>query len=341
MTRQILISLLLLLPFTAHAADWMARLDGHTRVCRLLIPGTHDAATGEGFVPSDTLVGGIIAQTQDMTIAQQWQAGVRAFDLRPAVRTDADGTESLHLYHGEFATTRSFDSVLQQLADSVTAHPSEFAVIVMRHESSPSRHEDNWAQLMQQSLRKQGSVLAAFRPDLTVDDLRGHILLISRNTYADVPRGGYAGGWCHTKRLADQTKAWIKGQTPADSARLMVQDFYDTSLPGGVGDKCKAIKAMFKKKKSTDREAPDATVWCINHASGYSLTVSGVTAEPLSLSRGYRDNAAHTNAFVLKCLRSMPSLSGIVLMDYAATDRSCGFDVMGKTLVERLIEHNF
>lgn len=338
MTRHIILSLLLLLPFTVGAADWMARLSPDTRVCRLLIPGTHDAATGDGFMPADTVFGRTIAQTQEKSIAGQWQAGIRAFDLRPAVRTETDGSESLHLYHGEFATTRSFGSVMRQIADSVTAHPTEFAIIIMRHESSPSRHEARWAELMRQSLDSLGGVLADFRPDLTVADLRGRILVISRDSYGDVPRGGYAGGWSHSRRIADQTGAWIKGADPSVSARLMVQDFYDTSLPGGAKHKRTAIKAMFSKKQSTDLASPDACVWMINHASGYSLTISGIADEPVSLSQGYRDNAAHTNAFILRSLRSADRLSGIVLMDFAATDLSGGYDVMGKTLVEAMIE---
>ena len=118
----------------------------------------------------------------------------------------------------------------------------------------------------------------------------------------------------------------------------MVQDFYDTSLPGGAKHKRAAIKTMFSKKQSTDFADPDACVWMINHASGYSLTISGIADEPVSLSQGYRDNAAHTNVFILNRLRSADRLSGIVLMDFAATDLSCGYNVMGKTLVEAMIE---
>ena len=191
---------------------------------------------------------------------------------------------------------------------------------------------------MRQSLDSLGGVLADFRPDLTVADLRGRILVISRDSYGDVPRGGYAGGWSHSRRLADQTKAWIKGTDPSVRARLMVQDFYDTSLPGGARHKRAAIKAMFGEKRRADLASPDACVWMINHASGYSLTISGIADEPVSLSQGYRDNAAHTNAFILRRLRSAGGLSGIVLMDFAATDLSGGYDVMGKTLVEAMIE---
>ncbi|MCI6718171.1 MAG: hypothetical protein MR527_04330, partial [Prevotella sp.] len=54
-----LLSLLLSLAAitTAYASDWLSRIDDDRRVCRLSIPGTHDACTGYGFVAQDTLAG--------------------------------------------------------------------------------------------------------------------------------------------------------------------------------------------------------------------------------------------------------------------------------------------
>lgn len=338
MTRHIIIMLILMLPLTTRADDWMAHLNDNTPVCRLLIPGTHDAATGDGFTTDDAPMAAVIAQTQEKSIAAQWHSGVRAFDLRPAVRTNTDGSETLHIYHGEFATTRSFGSVLRQIADSLTAHPTEFAIILMRHESSSSRNETHWAQLMHEQLDSMSDHLATFHPNITVGELRGRILIISRNTYAPLPKGAYAGGWSHSKHIRHQTKAWLKGCTPQDSAQLMVQDFYDTSHIGGHRDKRRAIKAMFAMKKRTDAAPHAAPVWMINHASGYSLTVSVAADEPVSLSRGYRDNASHTNAFVIQQLRSGNATSGIVLIDFAGIDHSEGYNVMGETLVKEIIK---
>ena len=73
---------------STYAYDWLARIDDDRRVCRLSIPGTHDACTGYGFLPQDTLAGNYIARTQELNISEQWAAGVRAFDLRPDVREE-------------------------------------------------------------------------------------------------------------------------------------------------------------------------------------------------------------------------------------------------------------
>ena len=87
--HKLLLSLLLSLAAitTTYASDWLSRIDDDRRVCRLSIPGTHDACTGYGFVAQDTLAGNYIACTQQLDISAQWAVGVRAFDLRPDVLT--------------------------------------------------------------------------------------------------------------------------------------------------------------------------------------------------------------------------------------------------------------
>ena len=88
--HKIFLSLLLsVAAFTStYAYDWLARIDDDRRVCRLSIPGTHDACTGYGFLPQDTLAGNYIARTQELNTSEQWAVGVRAFDLRPDVREE-------------------------------------------------------------------------------------------------------------------------------------------------------------------------------------------------------------------------------------------------------------
>lgn len=331
------------LTFAVSAADWMSRLADTTPVASVLIPGTHDAATGDGFLPSDAPVAGIVAATQQLSIGQQWAVGVRAFDLRPAVRTHADGSEELWLYHGEYATTRSFGSVMRQLADSVRLHPTEFAVVVMRHEASASRHEEQWAEMMEECLAQLGDVLMPFSSTLTVGQMRGHILVLSRSNYAPVPHGGYVKGWSHSGKTGDQTHAAITAPDGTE-ARLCVQDFYDMSFPGAMKTKLRGIKALFKARTRLLKGTNEASLWTINHTSGYSLTTQMAgSEEPVSLSDGYRDNAAHTNALMLRLINKggKTPLAGIIMMDFAGTDRSGNYDVMGERLVVSLQAANW
>jgi hypothetical protein len=62
----------------------------------------------------------------------------------------------------------------------------------------------------------------------------------------------------------------------------------------------------------------------------------------ISMSDGYRDNASHTNAFIVDYLRNNePGPTGIIMMDYAGVDESNGYATQGKALVEAIINNNF
>ena len=85
---------------------WMAALDDSTAVCNLSIPGTHDAATGEGL---RTLP--FIGVTQELSLGEQWDSGIRAFDLRPAV-----SGKKLHIYHSLAKSQISFAAAIEPQA---------------------------------------------------------------------------------------------------------------------------------------------------------------------------------------------------------------------------------
>ena len=110
---------------TYDTSAWMARINDEQKVSSLSIPGTHDAATGEGiYLPS------VLGVTQTLSIGEQWDCGVRAFDLRPAI---CDTT--LHIYHGKLKTKISFAQALDTLAKKLTQNPTEFAIVLMREEN--------------------------------------------------------------------------------------------------------------------------------------------------------------------------------------------------------------
>ena len=80
--------------------NWMENLDDNRLVTDLSLPGTHDAATAEGWYgPSNVDMGGytlgdMVARAQDLTIAEQWAVGVRVFDIRP--QKDGDVLRCMH-----------------------------------------------------------------------------------------------------------------------------------------------------------------------------------------------------------------------------------------------------
>ena len=142
-----------------HADDWMARLGDNVYVDQLSIPGTHDAGTGHGFDGGkiNSSWGWLISiagpanygKTQDKNIGDQWDSGIRAFDLRPCVNGN-----SLHIYHGILGTKINFHDALAIIRDKVIEHPTEFAIVMMRHETEGDNTNDQSRQLRRPTPRR-------------------------------------------------------------------------------------------------------------------------------------------------------------------------------------------
>lgn len=316
---------------TASADNWITPMADNIYVSDMSIPGTHDSATGEGFDGFiGLLLGNTTAKTQDLTISQQWDCGIRAFDLRPTVENGDNGTY-LHIYHGIIKTTMSFEDALITLRDKLKEAPGEFAIVIMRHESDANSDIQNqWAALMDKCLTSDAlaGYIAEFKPELTIADLRGKILVMSRDTYDNGPHGAYINSWSHSDNYLDQTKAVISGPD-GRTERALVQDFYDCTGIGGADKKNATMLNMLKV-----RMAATSTRWCINHASGYTLDAN---------SDGYRINASNTSKALIDFISSPdnePGATGIIMMDYAGTDKSGLYNVRGLELTNTIIAQN-
>ena len=316
------------------ADNWMASLPDDMLACRVSIPGTHDSATGNGFDSGlINQLGTVYAQSQDLSLAEQWAAGVRAFDLRPATR---DGY--LQINHGIVATSVLMEEALLLLRDSLIENPTEFVVVHMRHESEGDEIDDVYESLLLELLASSeiAEYLADFSKDLTVGDLRGKILLTSRDTYADTPVGAFINGWTSNIDWSAQTSGKLVGKS--SSTPLYMQDYYDTSDDGGVDLKIEAINTLLD---ATATHSGDDRFWVYNFASAYSKTTS-LFGYTLTLSDGYRDNATYTNAAIIEYAASHdPAPMGIIMMDYAGIDTSDDYETRGQELVDTIIAQNF
>ena len=164
-------------------------------------------------------------------------------------------------------------------------------------------------------------------------DLRGKILLISRDKYADKPVGAFITGWNHNSDFSAQAGGKIQGTNSRKYAVAHVQDFYETK--DAMETKLGSIRALLDH--SVTLHTGNVHKWVINHTSGYSQT--GLIAN----ADAYRRNAASTNTMVAEYLadESKAGPTGLVMMDFAGVDRSGDFDVNGKRLTEAVVANNF
>lgn len=296
---------------TANAGEavcWMTPLPDDVPFARLSIPGAHDAATAT--ITSLTLW----TKTQDLDIAGLWNCGVRAFDLRPAY---VDGT--MGIYHDRYSTNTAFMEAINALVTALDTHPGEAAVVIMRHEEEADENTPEWGPAMAACLQSVRPHIAIYHSGITLGELRGKILILSRNTYDKGPIGSYISGWTSSDDPSAQQGATITNEQ-GDTSPLWVQDYYH---PDGPEDKWKQIKSMLDATAGAGEPYP----LVINHTSGY-----------VGKLPDYRTNAGNVNARAAEYISSKGAPAGIVMMDFAGVDRSNGKEVGGLTLVQALIQ---
>lgn len=274
-------------------SSWMTGLPDTVKVCRVSIPGTHDSGTAGVRFPMKHY-----ARTQTLSISEQWDAGIRFFDVRPKLENG-----DLKIYHGPANCHITFAEVLIILKQKLDENPKEFCIVMTNSAGGGQTAVDMTMEMIRSMI--PAGMLAVFKADMTVDDIRGKILFIHRNipsTEVEIP-GALVRGW-----LGNGSSRWgLIVSASGKSSVLWAQDYF---TGGGKGNYLDS-----KWDKVTDMINEFATapegVWCINHMSGY--TGSGVST---NISR----NSKTTNARLLEYLSDHKSPIGIIPMDFPSQE---------------------
>lgn len=310
--------------------NWITPLDGSIYVSQMSIPGSHDAATGENMA---SIVGDAFAKTQEQTLQTQWNLGVRAFDLRPALYNTKEwwGTDyELWLYHGVTRVAISWETAMNTIKANLTSHPGEFAIVLFRHEdeSSPFKNTDtkDFDNYMNAWVNANKACIVDWRPDITIDECRGKIILISR--FSGSWEYGCFTGWSHD--AAGATTTVRKASSPV-AGTMYVQDYYDAS---SHETKFNSIKNYLDIAQKFHTEDALKNHWMLNHVSGYV---------GYSSSNTYRANAAAQNPEVIEYLhnRTTPGSTGIILFDYSGAAKSGNYNVQGDVMLQTVIDNNY
>ncbi len=298
--------------------NWMQTLDDNLFLCRLSIPGAHDAATSS--CSSNGLSGS--AHTQTYTIAQQLEHGVRMFDLRPVW----DGSNMM-IYHGIVSTKVKFNDALTTLCNFLDAHPKEFLFVIMRHEDDIASSDDKakWPAQMKNCLNAKKQYLIDYSPTLTVRDMRGKLLVMSRNTYDNGPIGGYVNGGGDNgtlnKTLVGPSGAYMN---------FTIQDMYDVAGSGQLNQKVAAMKSLLDRSMGEQEYR-----LYMNHTSGYSKKSSFIGIS-YSTYEGVQECARTCNKAMLDYMQGKTGPMGFVMMDFAGDN-----NYNGQNLIDLIINNNF
>lgn len=185
---------------------WMSDVSDDVKVCNVAIPGTHDSGTA-----GITRYGRFAAQTQEYTLKEQFDKGVRSFDLR--VR-NSDGKAKI--FHNFISCELSFRDAMLDIMRSV-AKTSECAFVIVKTEGNDMSGKnflkglgtyltaggvkmdteklDEMATrkmiyndilaVEEQVKREMGidaseRIIADYRPDVTMGESRGKLFIINR-----------------------------------------------------------------------------------------------------------------------------------------------------------------
>ena len=306
------------------ATDWLSMVRDETKVCKLSIPGTHDTMTGMGFYqPVLKYIFNMTAISQVSTLEEQMNSGLRFFDIRPVVSTDTIAKKkTLRLTHGISELDLTFEWTIDQLQGYLKAHPTEFFIVKLQFDNGFEDQKDLYSLLSNvlHLSKYQGLFVENWRPDITVSEMRGKILLLSRFdlrpfnavfhypiVYCDWPDedpdidedlNPEAQRNCTMYSMVDETL----------TAKLYKQDYYKTTTEKRMKNKQKTVIDMMHSAREVN--ATDENIWIVNHCSAYT------EVSP----RGYITNAANLHPLVVEDLQKNEGTVGITPMDMACHD---------------------
>ena len=330
-------------PETDNGNNWITPLDGNIYVSQLSIPGSHDAATGEEMAD---IVGTLLGTTQDNTLQTQWDLGIRCFDLRPAIYTYNnngwpqynENDDELFIYHGATRVNLSWANAMNSIKANLSSHPGEFAIVLFRHEDdkiaglplSKNTNTTDFDNMMKNWVNQNKQHIVDWKPDLTIDEARGKIILLSR--FAGTWECGAFTGWSHDEWNDTYIPPLhtINNYNSSVTGNIYVQDDYTFS---NHDIKYKDIIRLLDITADFHTNETHKNIWALNHVSGY--------AGSISTTGGYRDNAAAQNLKIYEYLQQRTGTTGIILFDYAGIKMSSGTNVNGDVILQAVINNNY
>lgn len=296
-----------------HAIDyehWMRDLPDELKISHASILGTHDSGTA-GFL--------LCGETQKLDIQEQLSGGVRAFDVRAGVYDSS----TLLVYHSELLHGDNIDQVFRTLTDFLVTHPSECLFVVLKRECGD---KNTWNKLMLSCLQKYSTFFVDLHKDLTIGEMRGKILLMSRDKYATNPIGTFfLTGWSDNTTSGNHIKGTGPYQMP-----VRIQDFYE--IDGKIEKKKTDIINLLDECAAST----SSNILFINHTSGYTYTY-------YFDSRAVAECAAACNETVIQHLEESEGPTGLIMTDFAGKDQvkygGKTYDVNGQKLIDCVISH--
>ncbi|OHT08809.1 phosphatidylinositol diacylglycerol-lyase [Tritrichomonas foetus] len=158
--------------------DWMKYVKDQKFVSELSIPGTHESCN---------LIGGPDSVSQRLTLQEQLEIGVRAFDIRCHHISDVFMINHQDIYQGI-----AFSSGVRDVCiDFLNKHPSEFILIFLKEESQPFETTRSFAETLGKYIKGKENYFYLNEDVPTVKEARGKIIIFRRFKSSIRPLGNF------------------------------------------------------------------------------------------------------------------------------------------------------
>jgi hypothetical protein len=175
---------------TSSYPNWMSQFQSYKLGDLPLLPGTHDSGA---FAVSELeswlgIAGWLYAQTQETTLSQQLNLGIRVLDIRLYVTYDAfDEENSIYVSH-TFRSNLTYAGCLAEVAEFLTENPTEFVYLLVRIDEAHLLQENQETKMefiesvMLDSDVQWADIDSEKLKTLTVNEVAGKVILIAKDT---------------------------------------------------------------------------------------------------------------------------------------------------------------
>jgi len=190
--------------------DWMKNLSDETAITQISIPGSHDSGARYDFPIIEHT-----AKTQNLTISEQLDIGVRFLDIRCKISGN-----TFDIYHGAVYQKLSFKDIVSSIKEFLKKNPSEFILLSIKKEDSKDNNLKFETILEKYISTDLADIL--YRGSNTqfpkIQDVRGKAIMIKR--FSGISNIGYDAysGWKDNSPNSIIDKGGYS---------FTIQDFYD------------------------------------------------------------------------------------------------------------------
>lgn len=187
---------------TAGSDNWLGSLPSNIYISQLSIPGSVNAFSS--FKNDETTYAGEgkseIDQTQTLSVEEQFQRGVRAFEIATE-RGGNNTTDNLgdkgHLIAGEELGS-TFREAMERIANLIASNNTEFAIVMPYYSPHATSNEEAWVNQLKEYLQNIGGAIngvpiAAYKNSMTIGEARGQILFLNRTASDQTTVEGWVG----------------------------------------------------------------------------------------------------------------------------------------------------